>query len=58
MHVKKGSRERSTASMLCSLKGKVLQLPLSLWKHSGLQRHNQTAIYSCKATLDISPMTF
>lgn len=40
MHVKKGSRERSTVGMLCPLKGNVLQLLLSLWKVSGLQRHN------------------
>lgn len=47
MHVKKGSRERSTAGMLCSLKGKVLQLPLErLWTaetqlnlHLQLQSH-------------------
>lgn len=46
MHVQRCSRERSTAGMLCSLKGKVLQFPLSLWTaetqlnlHFQLQSH-------------------
>lgn len=57
MHVKKGSRERSTAGMLYSLKAAVT--PVTTVTLQSLDcRHNCTSIYSCKATLDTFPLMF